>query len=874
MPEVFSLVSDESPSRPETPGPASPSPSGHRFVPPTVEAMNAALPQYEFVKLIGVGGMGAVYKARQPKLNRFVAIKILPPIPDDELGFAERFEREAQSMAQLSHPHIVSVYDFGETADGQLYFVMEYIEGADLHQLIGGGQLTLDHFYGWIPQVCDAIQYAHDRGIIHRDIKPANILIDVEGRVKIADFGLAKLTGDHPETALTKADLSMGTPDYAAPEQLDGGHEVDWRSDIYSLGVVMYQMLTGRLPRGAFPMPSESDAELDPRLDQVVLRAMQSEPESRFQRASDISDRLTEIRAVPSTAPTPRAARPRPSSSGKRGVIAIVSSLVGASVIAGLALAYINRDHRQERRAMVTAAVERTRETPKPESVEEPAPPAGDSPPPRDFARKAPTAENPERPGNFSAFRDKLGRKASELSRRNAANLTVVNRAGDSLDQAGPLADLPRNLLPIARLAIGQSPPMIDNERRFAIAVQVNGKLVAWGDNSRGQLDAPADASLAVEVAAGAYHALALLPDGTVRAWGDDSAGQCAIPKDLGHVAAIAAGRDFSLALTTDGGIRAWGGSGVDRVPADLTDVMAITAGYGHAAALRRDGTVVNWGTNDFGQLDQPPGVTGATAITASFGSTHALLGDGRVISWGSAGPDATRADADIIQIRGTADSLVARARDDRLIVLGANGRPGALPGFLRGLPPEVSIEFAGSLVFLWREAPLRLDRVAEDNEPAPVVPEPSVTEAGIAIADLRQKFEIAYHEQVTGPWEASITQLNQYYLSHLEERQAEAAAGKNLEEALAWRDESDRVRSGEPLPESDDPGLVEGLRALRVTYRQKSGEYETARRDAEAELLEKYQRALADLQDRYTAEQKLDDALEVRAFRERLIAE
>ena len=206
MIEVDPIVSEDVPPSRSDSGTGSssgvpPSTHGAPFQPPTIEEMNAALPQYQFVELIGVGGMGAVYKALQPKLNRHVAIKILPPIPDDELGFTERFEREAQSMAQLSHPHIVSVFDFGETADDQLYFVMEFIEGADLHHLITEGDLTLDHFYGWIPQVCDAIQYAHDHGIVHRDIKPANILINKEGRVKIADFGLAKLVdADQPLT--------------------------------------------------------------------------------------------------------------------------------------------------------------------------------------------------------------------------------------------------------------------------------------------------------------------------------------------------------------------------------------------------------------------------------------------------------------------------------------------------------------------------------------------------------------------------------------------------------------------------------------------------------------------------------------------------
>lgn len=845
--------------------------------------MNAALPQYEFVKLIGVGGMGAVYQARQPRLNRFVAIKILPPIPDDELGFAERFQREAQSMARLSHPHIVPVFDFGETGDGHLYFVMEYVEGADLHHLIAGGGLTVEHFHGWVPQICEAVQYAHDSGIVHRDIKPANILIDTEGRVKIADFGLAKLTGiDQPETALTMANLSMGTPDYASPEQIGGGTEVDWRSDIYSLGVVMYQMLTGRLPRGAFPLPSESDPALDPRLDEVVLTAMQSEPESRFQHASEISDRLTEI-LTGSAEPTPRESRvSRTPARSSGGLWPIVAGVVGASILAGLWLSHVGRDDRRQRRAAVEADTV-VRDTTVAES--EPAEGETSSLPettpireatsmPRDFARKPSSGEGADRPGTFSAFRDKLGRKGGEPGRRHAANLTVVNRSGEGHEEAGPLAELPRDLLPVVRLAIGQSPPQIDNERRFAVAVQTNGELIAWGDNSHGQLDPPADAAPAIDVAAGALHALALLPDGTVRAWGESAAGQSEVPPDLSQVVAIAAGRDFSLALTADDRVRAWGGSGVARLPEDLGEVVMISAGYAHAAALRRDGTVVTWGANDLGQLDQPPGVTGATAISANFGTTFALLDDGRVISWGVNGSDATRDDTGIILIQGTADSLVARTRDDRLIVLGAKGRNSALPGFLRGLPREVNIAFAGPLVFLWREASLRLDRAtggAPDPGPeAPAMTGASETEAGLAISDLREKFELAYHEQVSGPWEASISQLNQFYLSHLEENQARAANEKKLEEALAWREESERIQADEPLPETDGAALPEALLSLRAIYREKSGEYEAARRDAEADLLDKYDRALADLQDRFTAEQKLDDALEVRAFRER----
>lgn len=278
-----------------------------RYTPRTVEDLNERLPQYEFIELIAVGGMGAVYKARQPKLDRLVAIKLLPKMPDDKYGFGERFEREAKAMAKLSHPHIVPIFDFGETEGGQAYFVMEFVEGADLHQLIHGGQLTIAHFFGWIPQICSAIQYAHNQDVVHRDIKPANILINREGNVKMADFGLAKLTGakpawdpdsENPEPEQINDAVSMGTPGYAAPEQFDKDSQVDARADIYALGVVMYQFLTGKMPVGAFPMPSEINPHIDIRLDEVVMRAMQEDADDRFQSITEISERLTTIHAT------------------------------------------------------------------------------------------------------------------------------------------------------------------------------------------------------------------------------------------------------------------------------------------------------------------------------------------------------------------------------------------------------------------------------------------------------------------------------------------------------------------------------------------------------------------------------------------------
>jgi serine/threonine protein kinase len=289
------------------------SPGKGGFVPPSTGDLDAILDQYEFIKLLGRGGMGAVYQARQKSLDRLVAIKILPPhltTDEEEQGFhfAERFQREARAMAKLSHPNIVAVYDFGQAKDGQFYFVMEYIEGTDLAALIKGGQMTTAHVTGWMSQICEALQYAHDKGIVHRDIKPANIMITREGNVKVADFGLAKLAGGDAaeQTKLTMTNMAMGTPDYVAPEVLEMGVVVDHRADLYALGVMLYEMLTGKVPRGAWRSPSTQIAGLDPRFDAVIDRAMDADRESRFQQAGEISATIYQIVNTPAGPSRPK----------------------------------------------------------------------------------------------------------------------------------------------------------------------------------------------------------------------------------------------------------------------------------------------------------------------------------------------------------------------------------------------------------------------------------------------------------------------------------------------------------------------------------------------------------------------------------------
>jgi len=255
--------------------------------PPSPEEMAKHFPQLEILECLGRGGMGVVYKARQPKLNRVVALKILAPERGSEQRFSERFEREAQTLARLSHPNIVAVHDFGE-ADGVYYLLMEYVAGRSLRDVLRAGTITPEQALAIVPPICEALQFAHEHGVVHRDIKPENVLLDQQGRVKIADFGIAKLVGEerrHP--ALTEDRQVIGTPHYMAPEQVEKPQLVDHRADIYSLGVVFYEMLTGELPLGKFAPPSRK-VLVDVRLDEVVLHALEKEPEQRYQKASEV----------------------------------------------------------------------------------------------------------------------------------------------------------------------------------------------------------------------------------------------------------------------------------------------------------------------------------------------------------------------------------------------------------------------------------------------------------------------------------------------------------------------------------------------------------------------------------------------------------
>lgn len=269
---------------------------GANYKAPSLEEIQALLPNLEILDYIGHGGMGTYYKARQPRLARLVAIKILLVDPGSDASLIEGFTREARAMAGLTHPHIIGIYDFSPIGS-TLYIIMEHVEGETLEWLIESRGFGLQEVITILTQVCNALDYAHEQGVIHRDLRLGNTMLDNAGQVKVGDFGLARLIGEELfRHNLTEANEAMGTMDYVAPEQHEPGITVDLRADIYSIGLMLYKLTTRTLPRGAFVPPSHFVPDLDPRVDEIVIRCMQRDPNNRYQTIAEVLTELNRLR--------------------------------------------------------------------------------------------------------------------------------------------------------------------------------------------------------------------------------------------------------------------------------------------------------------------------------------------------------------------------------------------------------------------------------------------------------------------------------------------------------------------------------------------------------------------------------------------------
>jgi len=273
----------------DTGGPSeAPQPKGFRslganYQPPSLAEVQALVPRDEVIEFIGHGGMGTYYRARQERLDRLAAIKVLLVDRESDGALIEDFKREARSMARLIHPNIIKIFDFGE-ADSKLFLIMEHVPGDTLELLIQQRGFALRDVVVMLSQVCDALEYAHEQGMIHRDLRLGNTMLDDKGHIKVGDFGMARLIGEELfRRNLIEENQAMGTMDYVAPEQFVEGVEVDHRADIYSLGVMLYKLTTRTLPEGSFVPPSHFVPDLNPRVDEIVIRCMRSTPGKRYQ---------------------------------------------------------------------------------------------------------------------------------------------------------------------------------------------------------------------------------------------------------------------------------------------------------------------------------------------------------------------------------------------------------------------------------------------------------------------------------------------------------------------------------------------------------------------------------------------------------------
>jgi len=583
------------------------------FLPPEPADLGLIFPEFEITSLIGRGGMGAVYRARDRELDRVIAIKILPPEVGCDAEFQERFRQEATTLANLNHPNIVTLHGAGER-EGYFYFVMEFIEGTDLsHLLLREQQLPAERSVDIAAQLCDALEYSHDQGVVHRDIKPANILLDEAGRVKVADFGLAKILQVEEQflPALTRTRSSMGTVQYMAPEQAAGATQLDHRVDVYAIGAVMYEMLTGFVPAGAFDRPSEKVPGLNRSFDDVILRALSSEPERRFQSVADVRSGLV------------GASTSRKYFRQKWLRRVSMAALVCLSVGAGVAgYAWLNE--------------------------EEPAPPV----------QAEPAVAAASQPAKPLISTDGV---ASLIDRIRAPAKTMV-----------PLARLPTPDEPAMLVGYGPGIPQVDGEEalafaisrepgQFSAAISPEGTVQVWGEMS-----VPNDFPEATAIAAGARHLVVLHGDGSVSTLGGDGSGE-----NASGVIAVDASMETSWALHGDGRLSHWGDVGELAPPPDLPKLEAIAAGDSFLLALADSGELVAWGDNSEGQCDLPD-MAGKEIVAIAAGSAHGLvlLADGTVIAWGrnvSAQCDTPPVKSKAVRIFAGGDSSASISIDGRL---------------------------------------------------------------------------------------------------------------------------------------------------------------------------------------------------------------
>ncbi|MDP1586116.1 MAG: SUMF1/EgtB/PvdO family nonheme iron enzyme [Prosthecobacter sp.] len=788
--------------------------------PPSLEEMQAMLPQYEFISLLGRGGMGAVYKAVQISLDRPVAIKVLPGdlIDDVDSQFAERFKNEARTMARMNHPAIVNVYEFGETKTGLLFIVMEFIDGTDVAKMIASqGRLPPDYALAITAHVCDALNYAHSHSIVHRDIKPANILINMDGAVKVADFGLAKQS-DAGAGGLTKTNMAMGTPDFVAPEALIPGLPLDGRADLYAIGVMLYQMLTGEIPRGMWTMPG-AKLGTDPRFDAIIGKAMQTDRESRYQTAASIRRDLDVIMTTPPAAvkkpagqapPQRRADAPIRKEPAPKPDVRIPAKKSSTGFYLGMAAtvivlgALVLMFSGGEKPAAKPVAEKTSLEPSKP--VTKPKPP---SPAPAKSTVTAP-AVSPQKPVIPAA-----SPSVPQASFVNTLGMKFVTLPGT--DELICIHETRRK----DYAAYADAVPGVDETWKAPL---IEGKPLVQSDD----------------------HPVVAV------SWKDATAFCAWLSKKEGRTYRLPSEHEWNLAVA-------------DK----LDDPKAISP----ADLAKRIASQNPWGTGSVekgGNYDGGTDGYAGTAPVMSFLPNHLGIYDlgGNAWEWCDG---LFAADQKERVLRGCgyrnhgsflkSGNRQATASDFRTPPSGDSAR--RVPGFRvvaagsAAMPPVAA-------------APALTPPVVPAMKPeAPGVSVPSPADPVSArLSSLEQTFQEAYEKQAGAAHKAAVADLNTKFTAALDRSIATVSQAGKLDEALALRNEKKLIQTSGTVPAEDAEGTSETLKALRKTYRATMVTLLATRDKNAAPLHAAYDRALAAYQEELTKAQQLDEALRVKAVR------
>ncbi len=892
---------------------------------PSPAELEALIPHYEVGALIAQGGMGAVYRGVQSKLDRPVAIKVLPKEHGADLDYAARFEREAKAMAKLSHNNIVGVYDYGETSDSEsLYFIMEFVEGTNLYSLLLEGGVGYDQGLSILMQICDALAYAHENGIVHRDIKPANILIDAEGTVKMADFGLAKMQRGGGG-ADDEEEVAIGTPDYFAPETLEAGVVVDHRADIYSLGVVMYEVLTGEIPKGRYELPSKLNPDIDRRFDEIIPKALAPDRNARYANVREIRSVLGEIAKTPrlkvgggagNTGAVPTMAvaaearggtvtarkqvQPVPQeSSGAGGMVAV---LLGTLAVVGGALYwFVFRDTADQTQLADagTAPAQAEEVTIESSSASQSTRQGETRMELGEGSVEGADAGDPDRKGNSNQAEGGDAKTASTDASVTESGSGVESKEGVMSDkETAPAAtEIPEKYRGRAgRLRIegtNSERKPITAERAEGVtdiiairarnsqwsALRANGEIVSRANDTHGMTDVSSlDGRL--------NYQKIIRNDGTV--W--NNARRQSAPEGLTEAVQGVAGYGFSAVRLKDGRVKMWGPryespQALIDPPVPISGAVDIASNQDCLAIVEASGRAVCIG-KDFAHVREPQS-DGDRVVDIEGGVFHfvALTKSGEVFTFGSKKIEnpkpAPEALGPAIAVRASHNTYAAQRPDGTWFAWGNN--PNGIVDKINRLAPTPDIAFAG------------VKRDDEWGYVAWIEPVSGETTSFAAagsvdarIGDIQGKYRREYDAMAQGPFDHGLRQIDGFYLSALGRGATEAeaagddATAKSIGEALdaATKAVDAASASDGPPPllvgQGDDqdsgaPGAAK-LEGMRKTYLDAVRKLRGERAVVGDRLLHRYVAELATLEAEIGREFGPIRASKVRSLREQAL--